>query len=125
MGLLDGELADIIGDAFADLFLTCTLTRDGTATGPAYDPTIGAPTTYTCKAIVEDYVAGKVGLDQVDATDVNVLILATSLAVTPQPLDRIAIPSHGVSGVIYGGSQGLKAVRKDPANATWQCRVVT
>lgn len=123
--LLDGEIAEIINDELGDIFLDATLTRDGANSGDAYDPTTAEPTEYTCKAIVQDYSAGTNGLDLVGATDVNVLILANSLSVEPKPLDRIDIASKGISGTIYGGTTGLKAVRGDPATATWQCRVVT
>jgi hypothetical protein len=50
----------------------------------------------------------------VNATDVKVLILASTLSVTPQETDRITIRgvTYSVLGVIMG----------DPAKATWECR---
>lgn len=125
MGLLDGEIAEIVDDALADIFLDATLTRDGANSGTAYDPVIGTPTTYTCKAIVEEYGSGVRGQGLVGAKDIKVLILANSLAVEPQALDRISVPSKGVSGVVHDGNEGMKAVVGDPATATWECRVVT
>lgn len=122
---LAGALAKTVHKAFKGLFLDATLTRDGANSGEGYSPNLAEATVYTCKAIAQEYSAGTSGTDLVGATDMNVLILADSLSVTPEPLDRVAIPSQGFSGVIYGGAKGMKAVRTDPAKATWQCRVVT
>jgi hypothetical protein len=120
------SLAKTLGKAFNGVFFDATLTRDGPATGPAYDPTPGAPTTYTCKALMESYAAGIRGQGLVGATDVKVMILATSLATDPLPLDRISVPDQKVNGIIAPeDAMGVKAVSTDPARAIWNCRVVT
>lgn len=111
--------------AFKGIFLDATLTRDGANSTAAYDPTTATATTYTCKAIAQDFSTGVQGLGLVGASDISILILASSLAVQPEALDRIAIPSQGISGVVYGGQSGMKAVTSDPARATWVCRVTT
>ncbi len=122
---LSGSLAKTIYKSFKSIFLDATLTRDGANSGDAYDPETATATVYTCKAIAQEYSAGVQGTDLVGGTDMKILILANSLSVTPEPLDRIAIPSQAISGVVYGGTTGMKAVTSDPARATWTCRVVT
>lgn len=122
MGLLDGEIADIIGSEMAFLFLDAVLERDvpGTIVDPADPP---APTTvqYTCKAIEQQYSTGVMAGGLVDGGDIEVLILATSIAVEPKNLDRITIRGKTVTVVPSGGS-GKAAVTSDPAKATWSCR---
>jgi hypothetical protein len=123
---LSGSLAATIGKAFKNIFLDATLTRDGATTGPAYDPVAGTAVSYSCKAIAQQYSTGMQGQGLVGATDAQILILATSLAVTPQPLDRISIPSQSISGTIVpADASGLQAVSTDPAKAVWQCRART
>lgn len=123
---LSGGLARTIGKAFKNLFLDATLTRDGATTGPSYDPVQGTPTVYTCKAIAQAYSTGMQGTGLVGSTDMQILILATSLAVTPQPLDRVSIPSQGKVGTIVpANTAGQQAVSTDPANAVWECRAMT
>lgn len=123
--ILEGSLAATLGRAMTPLFLDATLTRyvAGVATDPAEPPT---PTTvtYACKAIEEEYSSGVRGAGLVNATDVNVLILAYTLAVEPKAGDRITIRSRTVT-VVPADSAGTKAVRSDPARATWQCRCST
>src|SRR3954463_10456680 len=118
---LSGSLAKTIYKSFKAIFLDATLTRDGANSTAAYDPTTATATVYTCKAIAE-YTKGTTGTDMAGVTDVTILILANSLSVSPEPLDRIAIASQGIAGVI---ANDPKAVTSDPARATWQCRVVT
>lgn len=106
-------LARTVGNAFASTFYDATLSRDGANTGPSYDPTPGAPTTYPCKSIVEAY-SEKFRLDgTVGDKDRKVLILANSLGVRPAPNDRITI-----SGITFT----ILEVSTDPAEAVWECR---
>jgi hypothetical protein len=125
---LSGSLAKTVYKSFKSIFLDATLTRDGANSGDAYDPTTATATVYTCKAIAQDYGTGADGTALEGASDTMVLILAKSLpdGVRPQSLDRIAIASQGISGVVASdGRRGLEPVTSDPARATWQCRVVT
>jgi hypothetical protein len=122
VSILESKVKTIIGNAMAFLFLDATLTRDvpGTIIDPA-DPPVPTQTTYTCKAIEEQYSAGLLAGGQVGSNDVEVLILAASLAVEPVPGDRITI--RGVTRqIVPSGTIGLSGVRSDPARATWQCR---
>lgn len=106
----------------SSLFLDATLTRDvaGTIVDPA-DPPLPTQVQYSMKAIEENYSAGLRGQGLVGADDIQVLILASTLAVEPQPLDRITIRGKTVT-VVPSSSAGMKAVQSDPAKATWSCR---
>jgi len=111
---LEGSLAATIGQAMAFLFLDATLRRDvaGTITDPA-DPPVPTEATYSCKAIVEDY-AERFRLDgTVRLDERKVLVLASSLATTPVPNDRITIRN---------ATYTVMAVASDPAIATWELR---
>jgi len=104
------------------IFLDATLTRDvpGRATDPA-DPPLPTSVAYPCKAIEDTYGVTLQAAGLVNGTDVKVLILAATLAVEPQPLDRITI--RGVTRTIVPlGTSGVPAVTSDPARATWECR---
>ncbi len=107
--------------SFKSIFLDATLTRDGANSGDSYDPDTAAATVYTCKAIAQAGADGTSGTDLAGVSYNTILILARSLAVTPQPLDRIAIPIQGISGVI---ANDPGAVGSDPAQATWECKTV-
>jgi len=119
-------LAKTVGKAFDGVFQDAVLTRETSGDGPAYDP--GEPTTqtYPCKALVESYGAFARGQGLVAATDMKVMILATSLSVQPQPLDKIEIAAQGFTGrVVANGTAGTPAVETDPAKAVWNCRTST
>lgn len=120
---LAGALAKTIYRAAKGIFLDATLTRDGANSGAAYDPTTATATVYPCKAICE-FKKGASGTDIAGTTDASFLILANSLpsGISPEPMDRIAIASQGISGVV---ANDPKAVTGDPSRATWSCRVVT
>lgn len=106
------------------LFMGATLTRSTITTSPDVDslePPDPIDVDYPCKAIVEEYSAGVRGQGLVGARDVQVLILATSLEVEPQPLDQITI-RNATYTIVPADAAGMKGVRTDPAQATWQCR---
>jgi len=124
------DLAEEIGDAFDDLFLDAVLTRDvpGSTEPPysTYDPGPPGTATYSMKALCESYSAFTRGQGLVGATDMKVMILATSLSVEPQPLDRIAIAVQGFSGqIVAGDTAGTPAVGTDPGKAVWTVRCST
>lgn len=125
MGLLDGDLAGIVGEAVGFIFLDATLIQDvpGTIVDPA-DPPAPTHVTFTCKAIEQDYATGLRAQGLVGATDIEVLILASTLSVAPQPLNRITIRGRTVT-IVPANASGMQAVRSDPARATWLCRCST
>lgn len=112
---LEGSLARTIGSAMSFLFLNATLRRDvaGTIVDPA-DPPAPTEATYSCKAIVEDYAERYKLEGLVKDNQRKVLILASTLSVTPTVGDRITIRN-----VTYG----VNSVASDPALATWELMV--
>lgn len=120
-----GSLAATIGSAMSSLFLDATLTRFVPNPGPdPADPLPPTAVTYSCKAIEEEYSSGVRGQGLVAATDINVLILASTLAVEPVSGDQLTIRARTVT-IVPASAAGIKAVRSDPAKATWQCRCST
>ena len=120
---LSGALAKTIGKAMSGIFLDATLTRDGSPTGPPYDPTPGAPTDYPCKAIVDEWDAYYRQGGLVSKTDRKVLVLASTLAVAPLSGDRITI--EGLTLTVVPNGSGQPAVSTDPATAVWTLRART
>jgi hypothetical protein len=123
-------LAAKVGKTFNGIFLDATLTRDvpGSTEPPysSYDPGPSTTVTYSAKAIVESYSAFTRGQGLVNATDMKVMILATSLSVEPQPLDRIAIAAQGFSGqIVAGDTPGQPPVGTDPGKCVWELRCQT
>lgn len=139
MGLLDGEIAEIVADAMGeDVFLPATLTRDVPAaqTSPAYeefDPPEPTAVTYTCRAIESEYSAGLRANGLVGARDVEVLIIAKTIKdssgalvdLEPEPGDRLSVNSGASRTIVPASSSGKKAVEGDPARATWACRCMS
>lgn len=113
---LSGSLAATIGAALNSLFLDATFAVDAAYAGSPdvpFDPPAPSTTTYTCKAIVEQY-AERYRLDGSAKQDERkVLILADSLSVTPAIGNRITI-----SGITFT----IIEVQTDPARAVWDCR---
>lgn len=122
--LLEGEIAQTIHDAFAsaNVFLAATLTRETavSASDPA-DPPAPTVATYSCLALEEEWALGLLANSLVRANDANVLILAKSLAVEPQPRDRITLRGRTYA-IVPEGIGGRRPVTSDPARATWSCR---
>src|SRR6266571_5314237 len=87
-----GSLAATMHGAFKGPFLDATLTLNvpGMITAPA-DPPTPTQTTYACKAIEADWAVGLLGMGLVTSSDIQVLVLAKSLAVEPKSGDRITI----------------------------------
>lgn len=107
------------------IFLDAVLTRDvqGTIVDPA-DPPAPTQVTYKCKAIEQEYGSMDRAQGLVSETDIQILILASTLAVSPLPLDRLTIRGKTVS-IVPAGSGGMPPVQSDPARATWLCRCRT
>lgn len=111
--LLEGALAAMIHSAMRGLFIDATLTRT-TLTGATegWNPSTGTSSTtaYACKAIVEAYTEREREAELIQANDRRVLVLAGSLAVTPQTSDSITV---------RGATYEIVAVETDPAEAVW------
>lgn len=115
---LQGSLARQIGRAFASIFYEATVNRTvmGAPVNPAEPWTPGPPTTvnYPCKGMVDEYSDYAIANSLVDAQDRKILILATSLAITPTDGDTVTI-----RGATY---RIVPPVTTDPALAVWELR---
>ena len=117
-----GSIARTIANAASFMMLDATLVRDVPIVGgdPA-DPTPPVThQTFTCKAMEDTYSSYDRANGLAGEKDVRVLILAKTLAVEPQPLDRITIRGRTMTIVPSPGS-----ITGDPAQATWTCRCMT
>lgn len=113
---LEGKIATAVGKAFASTFYDATVNRTVTADPDPSTPWIpgtATTTTYACKGIVDSYSDYAIANSLVDAQDRKVLILATSLSITPTDLDTITI--RGVTYTVIN-------VKTDPALAVWECQ---
>lgn len=118
------KLPAIIGKAMSPVFFPATLTRDVPAAGPNdWTPGESVPTDYSCRAIHEEWSASYLADGLVEAGERRVLVLASTLAVTPEPGDRITIRSETFTVVPAEGGQ--PAVSSDPALAVWVLRART
>lgn len=127
MGFLDGELAQIVGDALVDAGMSkaLTLTRvTATARIPGSvtqgtDPTMVTHAAQGFVAQLESYLVKDTLIKNV--TRVIKIYGSTINPVTvPQPGDRIAI--EGVTSVIVDNDGGKLAVQRDPASAVYTCQ---
>ena len=124
MSILDAMQADIariFGDVYRDAELTRSVTNTG---GTEFDPTvsIGDPTIYQCKAIVEDWSKWTHSQGMVESQDRKLTILQNTLAVEPQIGDRIEVAGYAGRYTIVGEG-GQAAISSDPARGGWVCRV--
>lgn len=114
MSILEGELAEIIGEAIggADLFYAATLTRTTVTGGDPWDPGSGVETTVTfpCQAFEDTYSIFERQNTLIQAGDVKVVVLATTLATVPTTADKIT--TRGVT-------RSIVSVERDPAGATF------
>jgi hypothetical protein len=121
--LLTGDIKNIIGAAFNDLFRSAVIERDTQiTTNPAspdadaqdWAPEVTGTTTYTCKAIYETYSKYMMANNMVQANDRKIMILAASLSTNPAIGDRIILDS--LTFVIPAGGK----IEIDPAGAVWE-----
>lgn len=113
---LEGSLAKAIGNGLKGLFYDATLTRTTVTGGDPYDPGSGTTTTETfaCQAFEDTYSTFERQNTLIQAGDVKVVVLATTLATTPTTADKIT--TRGVT-------RSIVSVERDPAGATWTCQV--
>ena len=113
MGLLDGQLKKIIGDATSFVFLDYILVRKelSEAANPWEEPT-EAEVEYSCKAIITQFKYHEIDGEKIKAEDHKVLFLADSIAVEPRIDDLVQRVGEAKR------YQLVSPVRKDPAGAT-------
>lgn len=114
MGLLDGGLKKIIGNALPFLFLDFTLIKS-TEIPPAnpWEAPIITEKEYPCKAIITKFKYHEIDGEKIKAEDHKILFLADSLDVEPAIDDKVRRNGE-VSRLLI-----VSPVRKDPAGATF------
>lgn len=127
MGLLDGEIAQIVGDALesAGMTLPVTLTKStsGTRTpGAASGGTNPTTISYTAQGLVASTEGLRRSGSLIAGVDRVIRIFGSSISggVVPTPGDRITI--EGTTSTIVGDSGGMRAVQRDPAGASYLCQ---
>jgi len=110
MGLLDGDIREIVGNAFGGFFLNATYRRDADVQNPDTGTVTRTTLDYACKAIMEmtptRLRAGEAWVEG----DRRFLVLAASLSIVPKPGDRV---------VFNGETWAVVSIDTDPATATW------
>jgi hypothetical protein len=107
----DGSLAEEIAEglAAADIPFDVTLLEQ-VVSGPPHNPTIDY-VDHPCKGFAESYDNLLIAASAVQANDVKVMVLATTLDITPTTADRVS-----VRGVSYS----IISVSTDPAGALFE-----
>jgi len=118
MGLLDGGIKTIIGNALPFLFLDFTIIRSTTTapTNPWENPTV-TETEYHCKAIITKFKYHEIDGEKIKAEDHKIVFLADSMAIDPSINDRVQRVGETRRYLI------VSPVRKDPAGATFTAQV--
>lgn len=116
---LKGPIAKVVGQALKSTLYPIAVNK--VTGGGEYDPETGGVTpptitAYACRGFVDSYSSYEIANGIAQATDRKVLILATTLAITPNPATD-TVTANGQTLTIIG-------VKSDPAGATWelQCR---
>ena len=91
VSILEGELAETIGDALidADIPFAITVTRSTPGDGPVYDPGPPTYTDYPCQGFIDTYATQWADSSLIEAGDVKVVIVAKTLDIEPMPGDTV------------------------------------
>lgn len=111
---LKGPIARTVGQALRGVMYPVTVSR---TTGGHYDPGTGAvvpgtSTDHIARGFVDSFSSYEIANNIVLAGDRRVLILATSLSITPTPATD-TVSANGQTLTIV-------AVKSDPAGAVWE-----
>jgi hypothetical protein len=114
MGLLDGGIKAIVGNALPFLFLDFMLIRSTTTapTNPWENPTV-TETQYPVKAIITQFKYHEIDGEKIKAEDHKIVFLAASATIEPAIDDRVQRVGETRRYLI------VSPVRKDPAGATF------
>lgn len=114
MGLLDGGIKKIIGNALNSTFLDFVLIKSSeiAPANPWEAPTI-SETEYPCKAIITKFKYHEIDGEKIKAEDHKILFLADSVSIEPAIDDRVYRVGETNRYLI------VSPVRKDPAGATF------
>jgi len=113
MSILDGEIRDIFGDVFGEIFDDGTLVRVVKTNGPGGKIT-EVPTNHACKLQRDACDQSMMKEAGYEGKDVRLLILRKQLGNIELTVDDRV--------VAYGETWSLKSVRKDPANSHFVAR---
>ncbi len=114
MGLLDGGIKSIVGNALQGVFLDFSIIKKTvTAGSDPWEPSITTETVTACKAIVTRFKYHEIDGERVKMEDRKIIILAEGLAVVPEIGDYI---KGSTDSRRY---QVVSPVTKDPAGATY------
>lgn len=120
MGLLDGDLKDIIGDALDFVMIDLTLIKVTPGTyNPVTDSDASTTANIGCRGMVDRFTDYERGNSQglIEANDRKILVLAKSLnGSTPTTRDRIT-----AEGTTYQ----IINIDRDPASATFTIQART
>ena len=109
---LESAIKKQVATALKGQLLTCTLRRVATSSVNSYgDPVPGAASTWAFDGIVDKFNAAFARQAGIKVTDVRVLIIAGSLATTPQQDDQVKVRTEWY--------QLRDLVERDPAGATY------
>lgn len=105
-----------VASALSGMFFDATLTRD--AETDDVDPAAPSTSTFSCKALVDDYSDYLKMNGVIKEGERRVLILAGTLSTRPIATDRIA--ATDATGVT--ATYNILEVKTDPAVAVWECK---
>lgn len=116
MSILDTDIAEQIADTLTNAGLPLDVVLSRTAPGEPDPETPWIPgtpvtTNYPCKGWLDHYEAAELVNTTILATDVKVMIVATTLAIEPAPSDHVTVRGDGYTVI---------SVSADPARAIWQ-----
>jgi hypothetical protein len=113
MGLLDGGIKKIIGNAAAGIFLDFTIIRkESVLSVNPWEAPVTTSTSYACKGIVSKFKQYEIDGENVKINDKKIVLLAEGLAITPELGDLIQVPNDTRKYEVVG------MVTRDPAGAT-------
>lgn len=115
MSLLEGELAQIIGDALIDANIPYDMAIIRMEPGPGnpdrpWEPGEPVPVPYPCKGFTDTYNVHEQSASVIQAGDIKIVIIANTLSITPEP--NMSVQARGVTYRIVD-------VSPDPAKATY------
>lgn len=116
VSILDGSFAAEVATALDDAAIPydLTLTRLVVPSSPPFDPwdpPSPVPVEYPARGFLDEAKADWLPGSLVEAGDVRIVIIASSLEITPAPGDVVEAKGQSYTAV---------SVQADPAGATWQ-----
>lgn len=114
MSILEGDLAEAVTAALTDAGVPYSVTVTRTVPGEPDPETPWIPgepviTPYACQGWVDAYTAEDIDGTVILSTDVKVIVLLQTLAITPKVGDDVTV---------RGSTYGVISVQTDPALAT-------